>query len=422
MNVADWLATAALATVLMTAGAWLITVLPTPEKASARLHFLLSFCASLALLAAYWNLSAASGRQGFAYADDQDYHLAGQSLAESRVALSSLWSAEDRNPGFVIWTAALYRVFGSNTIIVRVFNIFFHCLWVLPLAFLAALYDDPRTTRLAIGLGAWAPSAMLISLLHVKDVVAALAFLAAMAALAYMERSRAAVPVLAAAALLLWLVREDLLLLVAPLACIFAIRSLRGGRGRLGGITVLAAAALFAGVVVPALIDSWILGVAGSGLTSQIFAYTSLHADSAHGLAPLFIRGVGDLWKLPLSMTAVVVLPFPPDFSSGDIYPMANGCASLFVLALLPFAFAGCLTTMRRLPMKGLPIYSGFLGCAALLALVFPGTSRYREQLIGLFCLLAAAGITHWRAHRRLLTGVSFAIGCAFVVGAAMHL
>jgi hypothetical protein len=69
-----------------------------------------------------------------------------------------------------------------------------------------------------------------------------------------------------------------------------------------------------------------------------------------------------------------------------------------------------------------LPAYGGFLGCAALLAVVFPGTSRYREQLIGLFCLLAALGIRHWRSHKYLVAGSAFCIGCALAAGTAMYL
>jgi hypothetical protein len=77
---------------------------------------------------------------------------------------------------------------------------------------------------------------------------------------------------------------------------------------------------------------------------------------------------------------------------------------------------------MRKWTMSSLPAYGGFLGCAALLAVVFPGTSRYREQLIGLFCLLAALGIRHWRSHKYLVAGSAFCIGCALAAGTAMYL
>jgi hypothetical protein len=419
MGVPNWMVEACVSVLLVTAGTALISVLPTPEKSTARRHFVLSFVASLVLLAAYWNLSAIYGVQGYPYSDDQGYNAQGQSIAEFG-NLSSAWADQVRNPGFVVWTAVLYRIFGPNTIIVRLFNICFRCLWVLPIAFLAVLYEDPRVTRIAIRLTAWAPSAMLISLLHVKDVLASLGFLCAIAAVAYMERSRFALPVLAGAAVVLWIVREDLLLLVAPLACIFAIRSMCKGQGRWRGVLVLLLVGLFAAVVLPMLLNSWILATYKTDFLRQIFDYTNQRAEVAHGLAPLMIRSVGDLWKLPFSMTAVLV--FPPDLSAGDVYLIANGFASLFVLALLPFAFVGCVASARKWTMSSLPAYGGFLGCTALVAVVFPGTPRYREQLIGLFCLLAALGIRHWRSHKYLVMGSAYCIGFALVAGVAMYL
>jgi hypothetical protein len=421
MSVSDWIGAAFVALLLITAGVALITALPTPEKSTARTHYVLSFVASLVLLAAYWNHSAIYGMQGFPYSDDRTYHVQGQSLAESG-NLANAWTSEDRNPGFVVWTAVVYRIFGPSTIIVRLFNICFRCLWIAPIAFLAVLYKDPKVTRIAIRLVAWAPSAMLISLLHVKDVLASLGFLCAIAAIAYMGRSRFALPLLAGSAVLLWGVREDLLLLIAPLACIFAVRSMRQRGRRWGGILVLVCAGLFVAITVPLLLDSWILTTYKTSLLTQVFEYTNRNAVAAHGLAPLMIRSVSDFWKLPFSMTAELVLPFPPDFSAADIFPVANGFASLFVLALLPFVFAGCMTSMRKWTMSSLPAYGGFLGCAALLAVVFPGTSRYREQLIGLFCLLAALGIRHWRSHKYLVAGSAFCIGCALAAGTAMYL
>lgn len=420
MSFSDYAVTIFVAMALMMTGAVLISLLPTPLKSTVRTQFILSFCASLVLLAAYWHYSAiwGDGQQGFSYSDDQAYHLKGQSMANA----GDVFDTDDRNPGFTIWTAMLYNIFGVNTIVIRVFNIFFHCLWILPIAFIARTYGDPRVTRLAILLTAWAPSPLLASLLHVKDLIAGLALLTALASIISIERSRASAASLLGAAIALWWVRRDLLILIAAIALLHLFALLKRGRLSPGRIAVLAALVLFVASSFTGLVEEWMSGRIGANLVSVVFTLTSQSAANAQGLAPFFINSPGEVWKLPFSMAASLLMPFPPRLNGGDIFQIANGFASIFVLILLPFVFIGCLDSIERWARASFPAYAGFLGCSALLAVVYPGMPRYREQLLGLFCLLAALGIVRMRAHLWLFAGSSITLYCAAVIGTAVYL
>lgn len=417
MSVTDLASTALIAGALMAGGTALISALPVPEKSLVRTSFLLTFAVSLTLLVTYWNVSAfwGGGRQGFSYSDDETYHLQGVQMA----AAGTVEDTESRNPGFTEWTAFLYRIFGPNTLNVRIFNIFFRCLWTLPVAFLALTCNNHHCTRLAIMLTAWAPSSILVSLLHIKDLLAGLAFLCALAAIVYLGRSRLSILVLVCSAWMLWIVRKDILLLLGVLIFLKALISLRRGANA-AALTTLAAVALLLWFAIPILMDNWVL-ISGneSSVTNQIFEYTSQNAASAHGLAPFFITSAGQIWKLPAAMAVALLLPFPPDLHSGDIMLTALGLASIFVLLLMPFAAVGCVRLIETKKEAGLPIYGGFLGCLALLTLVFLGTPRYRESLMGLYCLLAAVGITERRSHPHLLAGSIFCACIVLVVGTA---
>jgi hypothetical protein len=422
MSAADWLICTLLASLLTTAGVAVICVLPTPEKSTVRTHFVLTYIASLILLAVYWNASASSGSQGFAYSDDEMYHAMGKAYAESGDIQQSIDSAGLRNPGFVLWTAYLYKFLGSNTIVVRLFNILFRCLWIVPIAFLCTAYGDPRTTRLAIYLSAWAPSALLIGILHVKDVLAILAFLTALAAIAFMRSWRNALFTLLASCAVIELVRQDLMLLVVPLATLQAARILFNQKRKGLFILLFASVTAVAARSLPAMLSSWNSSVNFSDALLVIFSLTGQTAETANGLAPFFIQGFADLWKLPFSMAIVTILPFPPDLSWTNVYITADGIASIFVLVLFPFALAGCLFSLKGREETRLPALAGLLGCAALLAIVFPGAIRYREQMISLFSMMAAVGLRNWRDYKRLVIGSALCMVCAVIVGSLLHM
>jgi hypothetical protein len=419
MSFNDCVLAIVIAAVLILAGTALISALPTPQKRTVRTHFILSFCASLVLLSAYWNLSAIWGnqRQGFSYSDDEAYHLKGQIMADS----GDIFDTKDRNPGFTIWTAILYKTFGVNTIIVRIFNIFFRCLWTVPIAFIAPIYNNVRITRLAIVLTAWAPSPILASILHIKDLIAGLALLTVLASIIYIEKSRISAVSLLCAVAVLWWVRRDVLALIAVIALIYLCGLLLRRRVTLRGAVTLTALVLVVAYNLPDIIQNWGSTRASTDVPIAIFRYISHNVGNARGLAPFFINNVGEIWKLPFTMAVLLIMPFPPKLNGDDVFQIANSLASLYILALLPFVFIGCIDSLRKWAGASFPAYGGFLGCGALIAVAFPGTPRYREQLLGLFCLLAALGIVRLQSYRWLFVGVTVCLSCALVVGTVIY-
>jgi hypothetical protein len=419
MSFNDCVLAIAIAALLILAGAALISALPTPQKSTVRTHFILSFCASLVLLTAYWNLSAIWGnqRQGFSGSDDEAYHLQGQIMADS----GDVFNTRDRNPGFTIWTAILYKTFGANTIIVRIFNIFFRCLWTVPIAFIAPIYKNVRMTRLAILLTAWAPPPMLASILHIKDLIAGLALLTSLASIIYIEKSRISAVSLLCAVAVLWSVRRDLLIIIAVIAFIHLCGLLLRRRATLAGAVALTALVLVVASHIPDLIQGWGSVRGSTYVPVEIFRYAGQNVGNAHGLAPFFINNVGEIWKLPFTMATLLIMPFPPKLNGDDIFQIADSFSSLWILTLLPFVFIGCIDSIRKWTSASFPAYGGFLGCGAVTAVAFPGLPRYRLQLLGLVCLMAALGIVRLRSNLWLFVGFTLVLSCALVVGTVVY-
>ena len=355
---------------------------------------------------------------GFAYTDDRNYHLVSEQVVDLWGAGETADPADirhqaEKNKGYYYLTSILYWCFGKSQYVSSVFNIFAGSLTVL-LVFLVGEFIWNRNVGLRAALIiAVLPDVAIWSSLQFKDTVVGLLVLWCVfnlqrIALNELRLSVAANALIGLVVLYAFRAETSFFMTISFAAAYIATRESLPGTRVLG---FFAGAGLFAviGLLVFGSLEQGLF--AGSALVEQIrvgasipistvFAamlnyFSQAAVDSAGMISLGYMFGPQDLWRLPISLAFVLLMPFPPwprGISTGsDLISIA----SVPWLVLVPLVVISVGKSWRAIydRSKVLLVYLtlDWLSLAVFLFVFSP--TRHRVASIPLFILIASA---HW--------------------------
>jgi len=415
----DFLSSLFVAGLLVAFGVLILRVFAGESESQCQKIFLLGFFVRIvSMYALYFVLLEANGH-GFAFADDRDYHFAGKMLAG---VMGFGGGAMERlgivsNPGYFYFVGVLYELFGDNTLVARVFNVFFSSLTAIVVYLIALELWDKRSAKLAGYLFALMPNMIFWSSLQFKDslVILLLAYLfyVFIAGLRRNLMLLAYGAAFAALAMISTLRRDLLVLLIGLVILWFVLKAYRTQFSALfgsrKGITVFVAGfglmtALFVGVVV----YTTPLGVELAQRYEYLANVDVTTRDQGRGFATrgsvelggsrfFRINSVEDLVKLPASMLFTLAMPPPAtSLAVGGVGYMIYSWANVFLLALIPFMAWGVWKFRVEHLVKRVFFVWYPLVMLAIITILFMGVLRYKELLMPFFTLWIVQGY-RWR-------------------------
>lgn len=396
--------------VLLLLAALSITLLsPVPDKSFVALNLGLSFMVKLLLVFVYYEFLLSTSANGFGFDDELTYHTIGAQVANGATSLFLLDDPGTNNPGFIAWTAVIYRYIGEDTLIVRVFNVFFNSMWLLPVAILASYFGQPKITRLSVALVAWMPSLLLYSVLHIKDLLSGLLMLLFLAAVIKIN-PRNSVKCLLTGVLslsLLWTIRKDLIMVLfcATFAYIVVSNATWRHVPRLLVLVCLLAVAIgvFASHYAESFYGRFLLGEREVGISELLIKRNIEKSDESNLLGYLYIKQPSELWKLPIAVAASLAIPFPPVWNGNYPHASVASFANVPFLLLLPFIFVGTIESLRSNRQVAVLIVVTVYLSMAFACVVSYAVLRYRDHFLPILLILASVGLVHFRKYTRLL-------------------
>ncbi len=336
------------------------------------------------------------GEGGFAYIDARGHHYEAMEIVEEyEYDLphdNVSWRATD--PGFYIFTAYTYMLFGPNTLVIRFFLIMCVSAAMLYVYRITRLYFEQKTARLAAGIYGFLPAPILLSLNHRKDPLVQLIVLFMFYHAVRVFRQEPAWQRSAVLGLLgLIAVYPFRSGLVLPFLGVMIVCFVLANRNIVQGVG-LTLATIFALVIVQVAtpedaninLDTYTNRAEGK-LT------TSADLSGRGGIVRLLrVTGPLDAYKVPFAAAAYLILPFPPTVND---YPttVISSFLQLVSLILLPHMLLGAWSLIRgpnwrlQLPLLVFPIV--FL---LVLGAVHVGVLRYREIFYPICLIWAAVG------------------------------
>ena len=356
-----------------------------------------SFLLKAMLVPAMFFLLDGGGYLGFIYEDGLKYHLSATEMSRDLVSGSARvgYGWNFRDPGYNYIGAALYALFGPNTLVPRYLNIAASAMTLLYVYRIARITFDEKVARLACWIIAFLPFTLLITIDQRKDAVvqfvAAFILYHTVRVLSGNTQITRSIVFVAIAMAAMYPLRSGFIL---PYIAVLGISFFLGRRSIVQGMA-------FSLVVVLALIAIQVVVPEDSGLSiaNNVERFQGKVAQSEQltavgGLARLArVTSWTDLWKLPLGAFLVLILPFPPRFSGAYLPGTLLTWSNLPFLYFLPHIFVGALAAIRddrwrlRLPLLIYPAL--FL---VVLAVTDLSVTRYRETFLPALIILAAAG------------------------------
>jgi 4-amino-4-deoxy-L-arabinose transferase-like glycosyltransferase len=376
-----------------------------------------SYVLKAILVPAYYSFLVWDGVQGFAYLDSLGYHKSAIEMAlEISLGLpheSRGWGYSD--PGYNLICAILYTVFGPSTLIARLFNAAISTFTLLYVHRIARISFDAGVARVAVRLAAFLPFTILITINHRKEgvviFVATLLFYHALRIATQQRGWARSLPILA-----IWLVPMYFLRggFVLPFLGLFVVMLFLTQRSILEGglLSVLVVVALLSlQFLFP---ESRELAVGRKAVeVDEMFETIAGRVQFESGLLR-FVKATSplDIWKLPLAVLVLLIMPFPPPIvlrEGQPIYPLLSNFSHLIFLAFLPQFFLGLREVFRADAWKRrLPVFIYGIGFLALIGAFTSGVLRYRETVFPAVLVITAAGL---RVRQNFVWSASIYVG-----------
>jgi len=357
------------------------------------------------------------GHGGFLFDDDLHYDTEAWKITLDWIEGFGLHAPKLLNiyPGYYIYTAIIYRIFGHSILFVEVWNAFFGSLVIIYSFKITNSIFNTKIARTAALLTAFFPSLVLYSGVHLKDCL--ITFLITFS---------------------IWNILEIVeqkkfhrILLIVP--TFYFLKSLRGPMAAfllvcLGGyvcykvcIRYLTSKRIkFIGFISTLL---FLLALALMPRFNSIFiGYTEYaHFERlAHGSIYSAFSGASSpfirMLLLPVFVVFTLLVPFPP-WRFETLSGVLNMPGNLIWYILIPLAVVGILEILRQKNAPQLLVATVVILVIVANAYLFFGTAatfRYRSQMYPLFMILAAWGTNNFKRWVPLihLYAYGFVAGC----------
>ncbi|HIB77029.1 MAG TPA: hypothetical protein EYO58_05310 [Flavobacteriales bacterium] len=409
---------------------WAAIVYLAPKKSasfSLRLFFSAFLVRIVCVYAVYYYL-VSLGASGFAFFDDSVYHRQAASLAEGswygNLSLGSIRTP--KNPAYLWLNTSLYRMLGVDTMVPRLLNA---CLGALSVVVVFHILRQLVSWPMAKA-GAWLmaclPNAVFWSSLQFKDTI--VLFLLALVLLMLLQRrhqvAHLRILTLLGLLYLMSLFRQDLALALGLCLYYVVLRQMK----------VRPYAALVFGFVCIVCVGVLWSMLQGDDMALSWTHYSVYRREWLRNVT-LFQADVGfmrhlkleswlDVWRIPLSFVAMLLVPLPHVAASTkwgaaayDLYALCN----LSFVALLPIMGIGCLEIYKKWRWSFLSFILLLfpIVLCALTAALFPGVLRYKYQWTPFFIIWFACGFGVWKSYLRFLPLAYFGLA-GMVVGAIL--
>jgi hypothetical protein len=355
---------------------------------------------------------------GFSYTDDRNYHLVSEQVTDLWHAgepsePSDIRHQAEKNKGFYYLTSVLYWCFGESQYVSSVFNIFAGSLTVLLVFLVGELLWNRNVGLRAAFIIAILPDIAIWSSLQFKDTIVGLLVLWCVFNLQRITlndfRFSIAVNAFVGLVILYTFRAETSFLMAISFAAAYVATRESLPRTRVVGLFTGAAILAATGLLVFSSLEQGLF--AGSALVEQVRAgasipigtlfaamlnyYSQAAVDSAGLISLGYMFGPQDLWRLPMSMAFVLLMPFPPWPRGVSTGSDLLSIASVPWLVLVPLVVISVGKSWRTIYDRSrvLLIYLtlDWLSLAVFLFVFSP--ERHRVASIPLFVLIASA---HW--------------------------
>lgn len=400
----------------------IIVRFPTiPEYRLVAKHILWSGLFRIILVVIYYQILVEYGHNGFGILDDIKYHTMGVKSLMSPESIVDYATAGINNPGYYWLTIALYKMFGPNTILVRVINSIAMILWIIPVSFLASLWGNTRVTKISICLTAWMPSCIQPGLIQIKDPIVGLALMSFVAVLSYWPITSITRSVIACVALLImYTYRIDVILPVISVMAIYHLLRIKYHSIK-KTIVFVSIIIMIAILIIPGYKASSRGKLLSNVNNIDDIDYLLLNIkdnnDKGDGFHErLDIKKTEEIWKLPFAIIALLFIPFPIPYSAYEIHPVVAGWANFMNIILLPFMAIGLMIIIKNGFVRTMPIWLVTIVIMALMAIFSQFVLRYRDNLLGFQYIITAVGIVYRKQEQYKVLLLYFVLLIAMLI------
>lgn len=361
--------------------------------------------------------------------DEKLYLVVGTAVASGDYLPPLVDDVRSTDAGYKWVIGGVYRLFGPDPGVGRLFNSFTGAMLLMSLYHLArTVFDSRRAASLALLGGVFYPESIVRASVQSKDVFLVLlsvtSFVVLFSSLSFWKRA----PLWIGLVVAVILIRFPLGVVLVLLGGVAALASWRGTR-RWQTVLPIASSAAVGMLTLLVLTPAWWiptvqlvisvgagLGLAvpdlspvDSSLTSPFTSFTSDNevvlskVESAYSLIALVFKR----WNLPVSIQSLILFPYnlftpiPLWFlRDPSWFGLWSSLAGLVWYAFLPFAFLGMLGSLANWRAEPLMLLI-FIALLALSdPLIFFGWEplRQRFQIVPYVILFSAAGFERWRA------------------------
>ena len=381
---------------------------------------------------------------GFAFMDDRNYHDVGARMVELWNTGTSIEPADiryqaEKNVGYYYVNASLYWLFGPTRYVGSVFNIFAASLVIILVYFVGEYMWSRQVGARAALIVACLPDMAIWSTLQFKDTIVGCLVLWCILNLQRIvlneQRWSTNAQALTGLLLLFTFRAEASFLLILAYAAAYLTTHVSVSSIRIisviGGVITITVVGL---LVSDSLDQRLFVGApvleqlrSGASLEIAMLFATSLSnysqsaIDSA-GVSSLgFMFGPPDLWRLPIALLFVVLIPFPPWPRGVSIAPDMITVASIPWLLLMPMVLIAITSAWRRLYDRS-KVLLYYLSVDWVLLAIFLfafNPQRHRIASLPLMVLLASA---HWPKKRDLVWWIWTLTIVAMAISMPMYL
>lgn len=410
---ADLIQSIFVALILLIIGLVLIQLYKSPNKKYLSGLFFSAFLLRTILLYAVYYYLVNVGGDGFVFADDRNYDIAGTQIAALlKVGKDGyMLHSWQQNPGYFYFNGWLYSILGTDTFSARVTNAFLSSMTAILVFEIARMLFNLRVAKIAGLLSAFMPNIMFLSVLQFKDT----ALIFVMVFTVYLLVSKKdqkitffSVISLSFALYIMWFLRKDFTLPYIGIVFLWLILRYTGlekwiERMQKSGLSA------FAGIALLVIIGAVLIGFANTNaghvfverfdrITGDNQEFTENASTAQIGFSRhLRINSLADAYKLPVAVAFTTILPLPSFgllTSSKQAGLVLYSISNIAFILLLPFVIVGFSLIKdtgfaNTVMLKWVPLIL-LIG----ISIVFMGVLRYKEQLMPFFIIWAALALS----------------------------
>jgi len=398
---------------VLVAGLLFIAIVDVEDKSYLAKLFFLFLIVGIILVPLFYQWMVAAGLDGYAFSDDRTYDEWSAEVARAWHQKRKHVGFGGDNQGYLKFTAYLYYIFGQNTLMARVTNIFFSAVCIIFVYKLARLYLSRTIAKRAALITALMPTFMFWSINHFKEPLTILSTLLTVYAGSWLTvgkkiTAQKVILFVAAATVLYTLRFSAALMLVMIFFGYYYLMSITN----ISFLRLILGALLFAALLIS--VDR-LTGEDTEDVTvkfeekvgrsegSSIGLHRDIEGSTEAIMSYAKIGSYRQLYKLPLGICFTMIIPYPPFpkiFDRRMRLPsrVLYGVNFIFV-CMLAYVCIGFFHLLRRETLSSLLLYFTPFFFIMTIAIAHPGILRYRDQWIPFFALLAAIGMEHRKNH-----------------------